>query len=144
MDVNGSDESRLAALTSEIVAAYAKRNPVDRSALTALIARVSESLERCRQQRAHADAKGPRYSLNGLKPAVPVAQSIKGDYLVCLEDGIRRKMLKRHLRTVYNMSPEEYRRKWGLPDEYPMVAPNYAKVRSKVARNMGLGKTNRK
>lgn len=74
-------------------------------------------------------------------PAVPVKQSVKPDYLVCLEDGKKLKMLKRHLRTVYGMSPEEYREKWGLPADYPMVSPNYAAARSRLAKSMGLGRS---
>jgi predicted transcriptional regulator len=77
------------------------------------------------------------------EPAVPVRRSITPDYLVCLEDGRKFKSLKRHLRTKYNMSPEEYRAKWGLPKDYPMVAPNYAKARSDLAKQMGLGQGGR-
>ena len=78
-----------------------------------------------------------------VKPAVPVRRSITPDYLVCLEDGKRLKMLKRHLKTAYNMSPEEYRERWGLPSDYPMVAPNYAKHRSNLAKKIGLGTRSR-
>ncbi len=77
---------------------------------------------------------------SGPQPAVPVAQSIKPDYLVCLEDGRRLKMLKRYLRQTYNMTPEAYRQKWGLPKDYPMVAPNYSEVRSDMAKRSGLGR----
>ncbi|HEY4587068.1 MAG TPA: MucR family transcriptional regulator, partial [Brevundimonas sp.] len=78
------------------------------------------------------------------EPAVPIRRSITPDHLVCLEDGRKFKSLKRHLRTKYNMSPEEYRAKWGLPKDYPMVAPNYAKARSELAKQMGLGQGGRK
>jgi predicted transcriptional regulator len=77
------------------------------------------------------------------EPAVPVRRSITPDYLICLEDGRKFKSLKRHLRTKYNLSPEEYRAKWGLPKDYPMVAPNYAKARSDLAKQMGLGQGGR-
>jgi predicted transcriptional regulator len=78
------------------------------------------------------------------KPAVPVKKSITPDYIVCLEDGKKFKSLKRHLRTQYNMTPEQYRERWGLPSDYPMVAPNYAKARSQLAKEMGLGQQRRK
>ena len=77
--------------------------------------------------------------LDPSRPAVPIADSINDDFIVCLEDGKRLKMLKRHLRAVYNMSPDEYRQKWGLPDDYPMVAPNYARLRSRIASEIGFG-----
>ena len=75
-----------------------------------------------------------------LKPAVPIRKSVGDDYIICLEDGKKLKMLKRHLRTTYNLTPEEYRAKWGLPSDYPMVAPNYAKQRSQFAKKIGLGR----
>jgi predicted transcriptional regulator len=78
------------------------------------------------------------------KPAVPLKKSVTPDYIVCLEDGKKFKSLKRHLRTQYNMTPEQYREKWGLPVDYPMVAPNYAKARSELAKEMGLGQQRRK
>jgi predicted transcriptional regulator len=78
-----------------------------------------------------------------LKPAVPVRRSITPEYVICLEDGKKLKMLKRHLRTTYGMSPDEYRKKWGLPAEYPMVAPNYSAKRSEFAKKIGLGRTNK-
>jgi predicted transcriptional regulator len=74
------------------------------------------------------------------EPAVPIKKSVKPDYIICLEDGMKLKMLKRHLRTSYNMSPDEYRQKWGLPSDYPMVAPNYAAKRSELAKKIGLGR----
>ena len=78
------------------------------------------------------------------KPAIPVKKSITPDHIVCLEDGKKFKSLKRHLRTQYNMTPEQYRERWGLPSDYPMVAPNYAKARSQLAKDMGLGQQRRK
>ncbi len=78
------------------------------------------------------------------KPAIPTKKSITNEYLICLEDGRKFKSLKRHLRTQYNLSPEEYREKWGLPPDYPMVAPNYAKARSNLAKQMGLGQQRRR
>jgi predicted transcriptional regulator len=77
-------------------------------------------------------------------PAVPIKKSVTPDYLICLEDGKKLKMLKRHLKTVYNMTPDDYREKWGLPADYPMVAPNYAKRRSQLAKEIGLGTRSRK
>jgi predicted transcriptional regulator len=82
--------------------------------------------------------------VEALKPAVPAKKSITNDYIICLEDGKKFKSLKRHLRTQYNISPEEYREKWGLPADYPMVAPNYAKARSQLAKQMGLGQQRRR
>ena len=82
--------------------------------------------------------------VEALKPAVPTKKSITNDFIICLEDGKKFKSLKRHLRTQYNISPEEYREKWGLPADYPMVAPNYAKARSQLAKQMGLGQQRRR
>lgn len=113
-----------------IVAAYVSRNPVGAERLPELIAQVHGTL-------AGLGVR-PRQSERP-RPAVPVRQSITPDYLVCLEDGRRLKMLKRHLRAAYGLSPSEYRERWGLPGDYPMVAPNYASRRSDLARQMGLG-----
>ncbi len=85
-------------------------------------------------------ALGPEEAAAKPEPAVPIKQSVKPEYIVCLEDGKKLKMLKRHLRTAYNMSPDEYRKKWGLPRDYPMTAPNYAKQRSQLAKKIGLGR----
>jgi len=119
-------------LTAEIVSAYVSNNAVSASDLSGLINQVHAALLR-------VSAGGPDVPVEALKPAIPVKRSISSDYLVCLEDGKKFKSLKRHLRTQYNMTPEQYREKWGLPADYPMVAPNYAEARSKLAKEMGLG-----
>ncbi len=119
-------------MVAEIVSAYVANNPVQASDLPKLIESVHAALIDVEQQAATADRPG-------LKPAVPIKKSVTDDHIICLEDGKKFKSLKRHLRTRYNMSPEEYRDKWSLPRDYPMVAPNYAKQRSALARKMGLG-----
>jgi len=126
------DKADLVAMTAEIVSAYVGNNAVDVTDVPALIETVFGALSTV-EQAGSADANLVT------EPAVPVTQSITPDYLICLEDGKRFKSLKRHLRTHYNLSPEEYRRKWSLPPDYPMVAPNYAAARSKLAKKMGLG-----
>jgi predicted transcriptional regulator len=120
--------------TASIVAAYVSHNTIAVDQLPALIARVHAALSGLSDGRAVADA-----GAEALRPAVPVKRSVTADYLVCLEDGKRFKSLKRHLRTQYKMSPEQYRQRWGLAPDYPMVAPNYAKTRSQLAKKMGLG-----
>ncbi len=119
-------------LAADIVSAYVSNNTVPASDLPALIHEVHSALMR-------VTAGGAPVSLEAPKPAVPPKKSIFPDYIVCLEDGKRFKSLKRHLRTKYNLSPEQYRDKWALPADYPMVAPNYAKARSALAKQMGLG-----
>lgn len=119
-------------LTANIVSAYLSNNPTPASEIPNLISQVHAALLRVSSGRSEAPAEPP-------KPAVSLKKSINPDYLVCLEDGKRFKSLKRHLRTRYNMSPEQYRDKWGLPPDYPMVAPNYAVARSQLAKKMGLG-----
>ena len=121
----------LLALTTEIVAAYASNNTVSASDLPQLINQVYQSL-------ANIGA-APTAPAARPQPVVSVKKSVQPDYLVCLEDGKKLKMLKRHLKTAYNMSPEEYRERWGLPTDYPMVAPNYARQRSRLAKEIGLG-----
>lgn len=122
-------------LTSMIVSAYISNNTVPATQIAALIEAVQTSLRRLKAGEMSAE------ETNDLKkPAVPIKKSITPDFLICLEDGRKLKMLKRHLRTTYDMSPEEYRAKWGLPSDYPMVAPNYAKLRSEFAKNSGLGR----
>jgi len=137
----GSSESRNddghMALTAEIVAAYVRNNTVAIGDLPALIAQVHGALGNI----ARGDAPAVE---NVAKPAVAVKKSITSDYLICLEDGKKFKSLRRHLRSRYNMSPEQYREKWGLPPDYPMVAPNYAAARSQLARQMGLGQQPRR
>lgn len=124
-------------LAVEIVAAYVTNNSVPSSELPGLIADVHSSLARMTET---AEVTSPE----PLKPAVPARKSVTSDYIICLEDGKRFKSLKRHLRTQYDMSPEDYRGKWGLAPDYPMVAPNYAKARSQLAKDMGLGQQRRR
>jgi predicted transcriptional regulator len=124
-------------LTAEIVSAYVSNNPVPAADMPGLINQVHTALTRI--SAGHADAQP-----EPLKPAVSVKKSITPDYIVCLEDGKKFKSLKRHLRTQYNMTPEQYRDKWGLPPDYPMVAPNYAAARSQLAKQMGLGQQRRR
>lgn len=119
-------------LTAEIVSAYVGNNPVQSSELPSVIRSVHESLTMLAE---------PAPVVEEQKPAVTVRKSITDDYLICLEDGKKFKSLKRHLRSKYNMSPEEYREKWNLPHDYPMVAPAYARERSRLAKEMGLGQS---
>ncbi len=116
--------------TTRIVAAHVANNPIAVTDVPGLIATVHESLA----------ALGPEEAAPRPEPAVPIKQSVKPEYIVCLDDGKKLKMLKRHLRTAYNLSPAEYRERWGLPRDYPMVAPNYAATRSKLAKKIGLGR----
>ena len=120
-------------LASQIVAAYVGRNTVEQADLPKLITEVHKALEQVSGSAAGKDEG------NDPKPAVSIKKSITPDYLICLEDGKKFKSLKRHLRTHFNLTPEQYREKWGLPADYPMVAPNYASSRSSLAKNMGLG-----
>lgn len=124
-------------LAADIVSAYVSNNSVPASDLPALISEVHSALLRVTAGQPIAVAETP-------KPAVPPKKSITNEHLICLEDGRKFKSLKRHLRTQYNMSPDEYREKWGLPPDYPMVAPNYAKARSNLAKQMGLGQQRRR
>lgn len=125
-------------LAAQIVAAYVGNNTVAPADIPRLIADVHRSLE------AIAAGENPKDVPPDLKPAVNARKSITPDYLICLEDGKKFKSLKRHLHSHYNLSPEQYREKWGLSADYPMVAPNYATARSTLAKNMGLGKRNGK
>ncbi|MEM1389775.1 MAG: MucR family transcriptional regulator [Pseudomonadota bacterium] len=129
MDVEAQDE--MLDLTTEIVSAYVSNNPVPSSGLAELIESVHDTLTGL----ASGGDADPRPD-----PAVSVSKSITPDFLICLEDGKKLKMLKRYLRTRYSLTPEEYRARWGLPADYPMVAPNYAKVRSQKAKEIGLGR----
>jgi predicted transcriptional regulator len=124
-------------LTASIVSAYVSNNSVPSADLPALIGQVHSALTRV--SAGHGDA-----AIEPPKPAVSLKRSITPDYLVCLEDGKKFKSLKRHLRTQYSMTPEQYRDKWGLPPDYPMVAPNYAAARSSLAKQMGLGQQRRR
>ena len=128
-------KSKLVELAADIVAAYVGNNPVSQAELPKLIADVYRSL---------AGAIGdelPKEEPGELRPAVTVRKSLTSEYLICLEDGKKFKSLKRHLRSHYNLSPEQYREKWNLPSDYPMVAPNYAQARSSLAKRMGLGRS---
>jgi predicted transcriptional regulator len=130
------DKSEIIEMTADIVAAYVGANSVAAADLPSLIQSVHRALTGVASGTDVAEA-APR------EPAVPVKKSITPEFLVCLEDGRKFKSLKRHLRTKYNMSPEDYRAKWGLPKDYPMVAPSYAKARSELAKQMGLGQGGR-
>ena len=121
-------------LTATIVSAYLSNNPTPASEIPNLIGQIHAALLRVSMGRIDAPAEPA-------KPAVSVKKSMTPDYLICLEDGKRFKSLKRHLRTQYNMTPEQYRDKWGLPADYPMVAPSYSSRRSEFAKKIGLGRT---
>src|SRR6056297_2123809 len=121
----------LLALTSAIVAAHVSNNPVSNTDLPSVIETVFGTLSTLR---AGKEAEVEQ------KPAVPIKKSVTDDYIVCLEDGKKLKMLKRHLNTAYGMTPEEYRQKWGLSPDYPMVAPNYSRTRKDLAKKIGLGR----
>ena len=129
--------SDLIDLAAEIVSAYVSNNSVPASDLPTLIAEVHRALSS-----THSGVSEPEPE--PLKPAVNPKRSVFPDYIVCLEDGKKFKSLKRHLRTHYDLSPEEYREKWSLPADYPMVAPNYAAARSALAKKMGLGQQRRR
>ncbi|MEI6987184.1 MAG: MucR family transcriptional regulator [Rhodospirillaceae bacterium] len=123
----------LTELTTTIVAAYVGRNSIQIADLPTLITTVRQALASLGQSVEQAEAVE-------LKPAVAIKKSVTPEYIICLEDGKKLKMLKRHLNTSYNMTPDEYRAKWNLPADYPMVAPNYAKQRSDLALKLGLGR----
>jgi predicted transcriptional regulator len=128
-----SDTKNLMEQTTEIVVAYLRKNPLNQTDLSRVIGEVHASLAQL----------GDAPTTPAQDPAVPIKKSIQPDYLVCLEDGKKLKMLKRHLRTTHNMTPEDYRAKWGLGPDYPMVAPNYAEQRSAFAKDIGLGRKRR-
>ena len=136
--MSDSSANNLIELAADIVSAYVSNNTVSASDLTSLIGDVYAALQRT------SSGVAPEPQPEPLKPAVPVKKSVTPDYIVCLEDGKKFKSLKRHLRTQYNVTPEEYREKWGLPADYPMVAPNYAQARSDLAKKMGLGQQRRR
>lgn len=133
---NNQPENELLSLTTEIVAAHVSKNSVPVSDLPALIEQVYRTLANVGTEPVGAPERP--------QPAVPIKKSVTPDYIICLEDGKRLKMLKRHLKTAYDITPEEYRERWALPPDYPMVAPNYAKQRSKLAKEIGLGTRARK
>ena len=131
-----SDRTELVELTADVISAYVSNNTVVATELPTVINDVYEALGK-------AAARAAQPVKEDLKPAVPVKKSVTPDYIICLEDGKKFKSLKRHLRTHYNLTPEEYREKWELPHDYPMVAPNYAAARSALAKKMGLGQRRR-
>lgn len=128
------NDSLLLQMASKVAAAYLKNNSVPADQVSEIIQSVYETLKNIEQ------GNDVELLARDLRPAVPVNKSITPDYIVCLEDGKRLKMMKRHLRTSFNMTPDEYREKWGLPSNYPMVAPNYAVKRSNFAKQAGLGR----
>jgi len=132
-DPEGRSSEELLRLGAEIVAAYVSRNAVSAEAVPDIIRTVHHALEGLARGAPAPVEERP-------KPAVPLSKSVQHDYIVCLEDGKRLKMLKRYLRSRYDMSPDEYRRRWGLPADYPMVAPAYAARRSDFAKQIGLGR----
>ena len=131
---NSRDE--LLKMTTDVVSAYLGNNAVGSHEISSVINTVYKSLDSLNKGLANGDMSRPKLS-------IPTKKTVTPDYLVCLEDGKKLKMLKRHLRTNYGMTPEEYRAKWGLPADYPMVAPNYAAQRSAFAKKIGLGKAHR-
>jgi predicted transcriptional regulator len=133
-EVGGLSKTDLLRLSADIVASYVGRNAVGPSGVAEVVGQVYESLKRLDQP--EVVAAPPQRQ----KPASPISRSVQHEYIICLEDGKRLKMLKRYLRSRFDMSPEEYRRKWGLPPDYPMVAPAYAERRSAFAKEIGLGR----
>ena len=125
-----SENADVLGLTAQIVSAHVSNNAIGADALPSLIQDVYRTLAGVGKEQATPDKQAP---------AVPVKKSVFADYIICLEDGKKLKMLKRHLKTSYNMTPEQYRDKWQLPPDYPMVAPSYAKHRSSLAKKIGLG-----
>jgi predicted transcriptional regulator len=132
-----SGDSVYIELAANIVSAYLSHNSVPSGEIPGLISQIYAALKRVSGGQAATAAEPP-------KPAVPIKRSVTPEYIVCLEDGLRFKSLKRHLRTRYNLTPDQYREKYGLPPDYPMVAPNYAAARSKLAKDMGLGQQRRR
>ena len=127
----------LVEMAADIVSAYVSANSVAAQDIPGLIRTVHAALK-------EVSGAGPAVAEHGQEPAVAIKKSVTPDFIICLEDGKKFKSLKRHLRTRYGMTPDEYRAKWGLPHDYPMVAPNYAKARSELAKQMGLGQGGRK
>lgn len=127
------ERSEILQLTSDIVSSHVSNNPVPTGDLPDLIQSIFKTLDVL----ANVPEEEP---VEELKPAVPIKKSVTPDHIICLEDGKKLKMLKRHLKTSYNMTPEDYRERWGLPADYPMVAPNYAAKRQELAKKIGLGR----
>lgn len=137
MSEQNGDTSELLQLTADIVASHVSNNAVQISDLPQLIQSVFGSLSGLGQSEVQTSQERPQ-------PVVSIRKSVTPDYIICLEDGKKLKMLKRHLKTAYDMSPEQYRERWGLPPDYPMVAPNYAAQRRELAKKIGLGTTRRR
>lgn len=135
MDEKTVNTEELLQLTADIVSSHVANNGVEMADLPSLIQKVFQTLSELKVDAAVEEERP--------EPAVSVRRSIQPDYIVCLEDGKKLKMLKRHLKTQYDMTPEEYRERWGLPSDYPMVAPNYAKQRRELAKKIGLGRGKR-
>jgi predicted transcriptional regulator len=131
-------QSELLQVSGDICSAYLSNNTMNAEEIPSLISKVYTALIEINRQSSLLRHHGP------ISPAVPIEESIKDDYIVCLEDGKKLQMLKRHLNTMYKMTVEQYRERWGLPADYPVVAPSYARRRSEIARNTGLGTTGRK
>ncbi len=125
-------------LAVQITAAYVSNHTTPLEELNEILGKTYQALNKLNKDPHHFQAKAP------LTPAVPISESINDDYIICLEDGKKLQMLKRHLNTVYKMSLEEYRERWGLPADYPMVSPSYAKRRSQIAKSTGLGVSGRR
>lgn len=132
MSAEDSKNPEVLMYTTEIVSSFVANNTLNTSDLTNLIQQVYKTLTDLNDDKGSLFADRPQ-------PAVPIKKSIQPDYIVCLEDGKKLKMLKRHLKSAYGMTPDDYRERWGLPSDYPMVAPNYAKRRSDLAKDIGLG-----
>ena len=132
---NHENKNILIELVADIVASYVAHNSVPSNELSGLISNVYSAMATI--------GRNPQAEMKHQEPAVSVKKSITADYLICLEDGKKFKSLKRHLRTKYDLSPEDYRANWALPADYPMVAPNYAEARSNLAKQMGLGRSRR-
>ena len=130
------DQEEVLRMTTDIVASFVSNNSVSADSMPEMIRSVHATLRELSGAEAKPEAKS--------KPAVPVSKSVTDDYIICLEDGKKLKMLKRYLHSQYDMSPEDYRRKWGLPSDYPMVAPAYSRRRSDFAKEIGLGRGGRK
>ncbi|MBU6236157.1 MAG: MucR family transcriptional regulator [Alphaproteobacteria bacterium] len=131
-----TNHADLLTLTSDIVSSYLSANSVPAADIPAIIERIYKTL---------ANVNAPQGIMaDRPQPAVSIKKSVTPEYIICLEDGKKLKMLKRHLKSAYNLTPDEYRERWGLPSDYPMVAPNYADKRSKLAKSIGLGKTRKR
>lgn len=129
-----SDKEHILELATELVAAYVSNNELDADSLPNLVDTVYKAMMRTVSEELEAEGEKP-------VPAVPIEDSVTDDYIICLEDGQKYKSLKRHLRTKFELTPKAYREKWGLPLDYPMVAPNYSVERSRLAKRTGLGKS---